>query len=231
MVKMTSIEHRVSGIILCSEERKLMWMHETRIRLFTQMALEACRDKYNSLLRFHHCAVNNCPEEYCPHRLLPIPRHYVKNLVEIWETVRKGILPPPLKKFIKTRHPLSPQQRPPPISPPPHIPLCPSTLPDAEPESSGNVEIKSDSLEALVDGQEDERWEVSLVARPEDTVGKHQERREIPPLKVLEKERMEGKMEPKREFPTLESTLAGTGVEAPGQLCLPSRELGVTFFV
>ena len=36
---------------------------------------------------------------------------------------------------------------------------------------------------------------------------------------------------PKRDCPTLESTLAATGVKAPGQLRLQSRELGGAFFL
>ena len=38
-------------------------------------------------------------------------------------------------------------------------------------------------------------------------------------------------MVPKRECPTLESILAVAGVEAPGQLRLPSRDLGGAFFL
>ena len=99
MVKMTSIEHRVPGLIPCSEGRKLIWMRETRIRLFTQMELETCRNECNWLLRSHHCAVNDFPEEYCPPRHLSIPPDHVKNLVEKWKMARKGILPPSLKDF------------------------------------------------------------------------------------------------------------------------------------
>ena len=48
---------------------------------------------------------------------------------------------------------------------------------------------------------------------------------------VCKKERIEGKVEPKRECSTLESSLAGMELEAPGQLGLPSRELRGALFL
>ena len=47
-------------------ERKIMWMRETRIRIFMQMELKACRDELDWLARCYLCAVNNCREEYGP---------------------------------------------------------------------------------------------------------------------------------------------------------------------
>ena len=49
---------------------------------------------------------------------------------------------------------------------------------------------------------------------------------EIPPVYSEEEEKnIEGKVDPKREYLTNESTLAGTVVKSLGQLCLPSKEL------
>ena len=49
LAKNTSIEHRVTRMILCSEEeRKLTWMRQKRIWLFIiQMELKACRNEYH----------------------------------------------------------------------------------------------------------------------------------------------------------------------------------------
>ena len=57
---------------------------------------------------------------------------------------RKGILSPTLKMILKTRYPLR----------------------RAKPESSGGDQIKSDSLDALPDGQKKETWGLSPAARP-----------------------------------------------------------------
>ena len=42
--------------------------------------------------------------------------------------------------------------------------------------------------------------------------------------------RIEGKVEPKREYPTVKPSLAGTKLEAPGQLRLSRRELWRALF-
>ena len=53
-------EGTISGIDVYSEEaRKLSWMRETRIRLFIQRELCACRDEIDWLERCYLCAVNN----------------------------------------------------------------------------------------------------------------------------------------------------------------------------
>ena len=166
-----------------------------------------------------YCATKN----YCPSHPLHIPPDHVTNLVEGWEIMRKGILPLLLKMVLKTRNPLPPKQQPPSISTSPAISLYPSPLPCTEPESSRNDQIKSDSLEALAGGQEKERWGILLARRPHGMVGKHWEQRQILLVHIS---RGKGKLVPKRECPTLESTLAVAGIEAAGQLHLPSRELG-----
>ena len=88
---------------------------------------------------------------------------------------KEGILPPLINMSLKTRYPLPVRQQPPLVLPPSDIPPCPSSLPCAEPESLGNSQIERDSLEALADGQEEERRKIPLAARPDDILGKHQE--------------------------------------------------------
>ena len=56
-------------------------MRETRIKLFTLMELEKCRNELGWLIRCHNCIVDNCPEkDYPPRHLLPIPPAYTENL-------------------------------------------------------------------------------------------------------------------------------------------------------
>ena len=114
--------------------------------------------------------------------------------------------------------------------PPPILPPCSSPPPCAEPESSGGDKITSDSLEALANGQEEERWEVPLVVWPNDmVVGIHRERRKILLLRVQVLGE-EGKVAIKRENPALESTLAGIGLETPRELHLEMRQTAVDGF-
>ena len=75
--------------------------------------------------------------------------------------------------ILKTRYLLPPQQQS--VSPPSETQPCPSPLPYVEPESLVNDLIETDSLEALADDQEEERWKIPLVARPDDTAENHQE--------------------------------------------------------
>ena len=93
--------------------------------------------------------------------------------------VRKALLPPPLKITLRTRYPLPLEQQPQPVLLLSDIPPYPQPLPCAEPESLGNDQIKSGYLEVLAADQEEERWEIPLVARPDDMVGTHRKRREI----------------------------------------------------
>ena len=91
----------------CSEdEMKMMGMRETRIGLFIQMELEACRGECQGLLRCHHCIIGSCPEEYCPPMPVSIRSDYTKNLIRRWEITRKGVLSPTLKIIFKKYYPL-----------------------------------------------------------------------------------------------------------------------------
>ena len=142
----------------CPERRKLMmWMCETRIRLFMQMELEVCRDEYKRLLRCHRCIVNNCPEKYLStHACTHSPDH-ARKLMRRWEIAKKGILPSTLKMTLKTYYPPpvhQPQPQPPqydlpprrlPERPLPVSPLSSSPLPCIEPESSEDDQIERDS--------------------------------------------------------------------------------------
>ena len=162
------------GIDACSEEeRKMMWMHKTTIKIFIQMELEACRDECKLLLRCHHCIINICPEESCPPMPLSIPPDYAKNLMRRWETARKGILPPTLKMTLKRYYPLPVRQSP--VPPHPEIPLCLSSLPCTESEPSGDDRTERDSLEAPADGSEEERSEIPLAGEPDDMTGTHRD--------------------------------------------------------
>ena len=64
----------------CSEEHKMAWMRETRIRTFMQLELEACLDEINWMITCHNCETLNCPQEDCPSRPLPIPPDYIDDL-------------------------------------------------------------------------------------------------------------------------------------------------------
>ena len=103
--------------------------------------------------------------------------------------------PPPQYEFAA----MTITARPPPVSPP-----CSLSLPYAEPESSGDNQIEIDYLETLTDGQE-------------------QERRETPLIRV-QGLREEGVVVLKREYPKLESTLAGMGLVKPRQLHLKMQQ-------
>ena len=94
------------------EEMKVMWMRETRIRIFMQMGLKACRDKLDWLSKCYLCAVNSCQEEYCPPMLLPIASDYAKKSVRRPEMAQKGILPPTSKMTLKKYDPLPVHQSP-----------------------------------------------------------------------------------------------------------------------
>ena len=63
------------------EERKMVWMRETRTMLFMQMELAACRNELDWLIKCYLCAVNGYPEENCcPLMPLPVPPGYHINL-------------------------------------------------------------------------------------------------------------------------------------------------------
>ena len=91
---------KAKGFDVCSEEeRKMVWMRETRIKIFMQMELEACWDELD-------CTVNNCPEEYYPPKPLPIPSGYAKNLARRAEMAKKSILSPTFNMVKKKYYPL-----------------------------------------------------------------------------------------------------------------------------
>ena len=80
-------------VSICSEEeRKMSWMRETKIRLFMQMELDACRAEGQWLLSCHYYIVNNCPEECCPPMPLPNPSDYAKNFRRRWKMAQIGHL-------------------------------------------------------------------------------------------------------------------------------------------
>ena len=60
------------------EDAKMVWMHETRIRTFMQLELEACVEEINWMLKYHNCEALNCPQEEYPTRPLPIPLDYIE---------------------------------------------------------------------------------------------------------------------------------------------------------
>ena len=64
----------------CSEEHKMDWMRETRIRTFMQLELEACLEEINWMVKCHNCEALNCPQEEHPTRPLPIPLDYINHL-------------------------------------------------------------------------------------------------------------------------------------------------------
>ena len=86
MIKMAYVKHRVPGMVpFLEEKRKLMWVRETRVRLFKQMELQACRDGCRWLLKCDYCVVNIFPEERYPSMHLLIFPDYAKNLTRRWE--------------------------------------------------------------------------------------------------------------------------------------------------
>ena len=99
------------GVPICSEEqRKLTWMRDTRIRLFMQMELMACRDESNWLIRFYHCAVNNYSEENCSPMPPPVPLDYNEKTCKRGQKAVKGIVRPILKIILKTHYTLPVKQ-------------------------------------------------------------------------------------------------------------------------
>ena len=62
------------------KDAKRTWMRKERIRIFMQMELKACLDEVDWLIRCHNCAANNCSEEGCVPRPLPIPSDCIDNL-------------------------------------------------------------------------------------------------------------------------------------------------------
>ena len=106
-------EETISGndIHYCSErEKKMTWMHETRIRLFMQMELEACRNELDWMARIHDCLLNSYPKEDFPPMPPPTPSTYVTYLRKT-ERAKKGILSPLLKMILKENHPLRPARQ------------------------------------------------------------------------------------------------------------------------
>ena len=65
---------------ICSEERILMSVRETRIRLFMQIERDACREEFDWLIKCYLCAVNVYPKEYSPQMPLPVPPDYDKKI-------------------------------------------------------------------------------------------------------------------------------------------------------
>ena len=84
------------------ENTNMAWMHETRIRTFMPMELEACLNEIDWMISSHDCEAFNCPQEEYPPRSLPIPPGYIDNLQSRLVKVKKGILPPTLKMIFKT---------------------------------------------------------------------------------------------------------------------------------
>ena len=96
----------------CSEEHKMAWVRETRIRTFMQLELKACVAKINWMIRCHNCDALNCPQKEYLSRLLPIPPDYIDNLQSRLIKVKKGMLPLTLKIILKTYyHPPARQAR------------------------------------------------------------------------------------------------------------------------
>ena len=92
----------------CSQrEKKMTWTHETRIRLFMQMELEACRNELDWMARIHDCLLNSCPKEDFPPKPLPTPSTYITYFRKT-ERAKKGILSSPLKINLKENYPLRP---------------------------------------------------------------------------------------------------------------------------
>ena len=70
----------IPGTDVCSEEQKMAWMRETRIRTSMQMELEAYLDEVDWMIRCHNYAAFNCPQEEYPPRPLLIPPNCIDNL-------------------------------------------------------------------------------------------------------------------------------------------------------
>ena len=51
-------------------------MRKTRIKIFKQMELEACKNELDWMAKMHDCVLNNCPEEDFPPMPLLIPSSY-----------------------------------------------------------------------------------------------------------------------------------------------------------
>ena len=56
-------------------------MSEARVKLIMQMEFMACRDEFDIMIRWYHCAVNSYPEKYFPPLPLPLLTDYIKYLV------------------------------------------------------------------------------------------------------------------------------------------------------
>ena len=91
--------------ICLEEERKLIWMRDTKTRLLMQMKLMVCREESDCLIRCCDCAVNNYPKDHCPPMLLPVAHGYHKKMCEREQTAVKGILPLVLKMVFKIHYP------------------------------------------------------------------------------------------------------------------------------
>ena len=156
----------------------MMWMRETRINLFMQMELEACRNELNRLIRCHDCIVNNCPEKY--YTLMPLltPFGYAKNLARRAEMAKKGISPPTFKMILRKYYPLPVRQSP--VLTHSEIPSCSPSLTCTEPESWEDGQTDSDALAAQAGGRKEEQLETSLAVQPDDMTGKHRDGGQIP---------------------------------------------------
>ena len=82
----------------------MMRMRETRIRTFMQLELEACLEEINWMITCHNCEALNCSQEEYPARPLPIPPDYIDNFQSRLIKVEKGVLPPTLKRLLKTHY-------------------------------------------------------------------------------------------------------------------------------
>ena len=133
-----------------------------------------------------------------------------------------GILQPTRKMILKKYYPLPVRQSP--VLPHPEIPLCLSSLPCTELESSEDDQIERGSLEALADGSEEERSEIPLAGEPDDKTGKHRDGEQIP-LERAHFSEGEGKVVPKRAFPALKSPSACKGLEGLGELHLEMQQI------
>ena len=70
-------------------------MRDTRISIFMEMELLVCREELDWLMKCHHYAVNNYPEEYWTSMHLLVPPSYHE------------ILPTTLKITLWTKYPLA----------------------------------------------------------------------------------------------------------------------------
>ena len=101
------------------EDAKMVWMHETTIRTFMQLELEACLEEISwmYMITCHNCEALNFPQEEYPARPLPIPPDYIDNLQSRLIKVKKDTLPSTLKMVLKTHYHL-PARRPAPTTSP-----------------------------------------------------------------------------------------------------------------